>query len=163
MTATRVLVVLSSGSPYWPEPGSEPEILEAQISEAQISDSTKAAIDAAMELIKGEMVPQLGEPKILLEERWGSRTYIVFDLFHETYDPEVAHLAGYGNLPVIVVWLGVREVVQVVTEGIRNKVNEEVRDTHRQFGIGGKPPFFVDHTGGKVPLFINPRTWRSNR
>lgn len=159
MTARRVFVSISSKSAHWPE-ASEPQTSEAQISGAQISDSTKAAIDVAMDLIEREetITPPLGEPKMLVEERWGSRTHVVFDLFHETYNPEEAHLPGYGNLPVIAVWLSGTEVAQVATEGLRNRVNEEVRDTHRKFGKGGKPPFFIDHSGGKVPLFVNPRT-----
>lgn len=163
MDARRIFVSFSSKSAHWPQT-SEPQISEAQISGAQISESAKVAVDIAMDLIKKEegIIPRTGEPKILVEERWGSRTHIVFDLLHDTYNPEDAHLPGHGDLPVIAVWLSGKEAVQVATPGLQTKVNHEIRDTHRKFGEGSKPPFFIDHSGGKVPMFVNPRKMSSD-
>lgn len=44
----------------------------------------------------------------------------------------------------------------MATEGFKNKVNDKVRKFHELFGKGSKPPFFIDHSGGKIPLFITP-------
>jgi len=143
MAARRIFLSISSKSSHW----------------AQIRESPEEAVRIAVELIKKEnIISQWGEPKLLVEERWNQRTDIVFDILHDDYKSEEAHLPGHGNLPVILVWLSKNEAVQVATLGIQNKVNDEVRETHRLSGDGGEPPFFIDHSNGKVPLFMNPRT-----
>lgn len=143
MNARRVLVSVSTKSAHW----------------SQIDTSPQDAVDISMDLIKQkkDLIPELGEPRLLVVEKWGSRTHIVFDLLHDTYNSDNAHLPDQGNLPVIAVWLSGQEVAQVATEGVKNRVNDEVRDMHRRFGDGGKPPFYVDHSDGKVPVFVNPR------
>ncbi|KAH8762064.1 hypothetical protein F5883DRAFT_561656 [Diaporthe sp. PMI_573] len=143
MAARRILISISSKSSHW----------------GQIRESPEEAIRIAEDLIKKEnIISQWGEPKLLVEERWGRRTHIVFDILHNDYRPEEAHLPGHGNLPVIAVWLSNTEAVQTATMGIQKKVNSEVREVHRLFGYGSEPPFFIDHSDGKVPLFMDPRT-----
>lgn len=147
MDARRVFVSISSKSAHW----------------LRISESTEEAIGIAVNLIKDKnIVPRMGDAKLLVEERWGSRTHVVFDMLHDAYNPETAHLPGHGNIPVIAVWLSGTEAIQVATKGLTEQVNDEVRDAHRKFGDGSKPPFFIDHSDGKVPLFVNPRTVNSD-
>lgn len=143
MDARRVFVSVSSKSAHW----------------VKINESAQIAVDCAMSLIKkGEdQGLQLGEPRLLVEEKWGQRTHIIFDLRHDAYDPETAHLPTHGDIPVIAVWLSGEESLQVATQGLRDRVNHEVRDIHRKFGDGSRPPFFIDHSDGKVPFFISPR------
>ncbi|GJC94549.1 hypothetical protein ColKHC_03375 [Colletotrichum higginsianum] len=47
--------------------------------------------------------------KLLATERWDIRTYIVFDVFHDTYDPDTAHLSAEDHLPVISVFLSQKD------------------------------------------------------
>ncbi|KAH8761627.1 hypothetical protein F5883DRAFT_562595 [Diaporthe sp. PMI_573] len=143
MEARRILISISSKSSHW----------------GQVRESPEEAIRIAADLIKKQnIIPQWWEPKLLVEERWGQRTHIVFDILHSDYRPEEAHLPGHGNLPVITVSLSKTEAVQAATMGIQDKVNSKVREVHRLFGDGSEPPFFIDHSDGKVPLFMNPRT-----
>lgn len=144
MAARRVFLSVSAKSSHWP----------------QVCESAEEAVRIAVELIRQEenMISQWGDPRLLVEERWGSRIHIVFDILHDTYNSQEAHLPGHGNLPVIAVWLSKKEVAQTASEGIQKKVNDEVREIHRLFGEGSEPPFFIDHSGGKVPVFMNPRT-----
>lgn len=144
MAARRIFLSVSAKSSHWP----------------QVCESAEEAVRIAMELIEHEdsIIPQWRDPKLLAEERWDSRTHIVFDILHDSYKSEEAHLPGHGDLPVIAVWLSKKQVVQTASEGIRNKVNNEVQEIHRLFGEGSQPPFFIDHSGGKVPVFMNPRT-----
>lgn len=142
MAARRIFVSVSTKSAHW----------------SSISESANVAVGIAMDLVrqKEDVVLPSGEPKILIEEKWGSRTHIVFDIFHDTYDPEEAHLHGRGDLPVIAVSLSGNEVVQVAVPAMRKKVNDEVREIHRLSGGGSRPPFIVDHSDGKIPFFCKP-------
>ncbi|KAJ0100751.1 hypothetical protein J7T55_004262 [Diaporthe amygdali] len=147
MAARRVFLSVSAKSSHWP----------------QVCESAEEAVRIAVELIKKEnIITQWGVPRLLVEERWGSRTHIVFDILHDTYSSQEAHLPGHGNLPVIAVWLSKKEVVQTASEGIQKKVNDEVWEVHRLSGKGSEPPFFIDHSGGKVPIFMNPRTTKTS-
>lgn len=123
-------------------------------------------MQTALSLIKRKsrsLLPSTAEMeasgKILVVERWGPFTHIVFDIFHADYDSETAHHLGQlqNELPVIYTWLSDGETVQNATKGIAHKVNEGVRQMHGDHTAGVQPPFFVDHSDGKVPLFWNPR------
>ncbi len=143
MTAKRIFVSISSKSQHWP----------------QSCESAKAAIDIALDLVKRQgLVPRDNEmsPRLLIEDKWGSRTHIVFDVLHDTYRSETAHLPSEGNLPVIVVWLSTTETAQPATQGIENRVNDEVRQWHTLTDAGGVPPFVFDRSGGAYPIFTNP-------
>ncbi|KAI0459905.1 hypothetical protein F5B21DRAFT_499051 [Xylaria acuta] len=65
-------------------------------------------------------------PRLIVEDKWGSRTHIVFDVHHDSYNSKTAHLPSEGDLSVIAVWLSAAETVQLATQGIRERVNDEV-------------------------------------
>lgn len=145
MAARRVFVSISPRSRYW----------------SQVCESAEAVLYIALALIKeNKLLPDsvdTQDAKLLVEERWGLRTHIVFDICHDDYNSETAHLSSSDRLPVIAVWLSAKESAQIATKGIKIKVNEETREFHRLHPIGVQPPFIVDHTNGKVPCFANPR------
>ncbi|KAH7175790.1 hypothetical protein EDB81DRAFT_633139 [Dactylonectria macrodidyma] len=95
--------------------------------------------------------------RFLATERWDLRTFIVFDMLHDSYDPDKAHLPGQDDLPVISVFFGLKESASIAGRPITNKVNSDIRAIHNATGPGSRPPFLVDHTGGKVPFYTNPR------
>lgn len=100
--------------------------------------------------------------RFLAKERW-QRVFVVFDVFHDTYDPETAHLPGRNNLPVIAItfsWKEGADATHARTAGVglRDKVNNQIRDLHDFNGIGSQPPFVVDHADGNVPTYLNPRS-----
>jgi len=148
----RVLISVSRNSPYW----------------SNAWESSEEVIIIALRLIQeNNLVPldTFDDPstqRFLAVERWNSRTYIVFDIFHHTYDPVKAHLPGQDNLPVITVFLSKKESASIAGGPIANKVNEEIRSLHDATGLGSKPPFFTDHANGKVPCYPNPRTCRTS-
>ncbi|KJZ69427.1 hypothetical protein HIM_11177 [Hirsutella minnesotensis 3608] len=143
MAAKRVFVSISSKSKHW----------------AQAYNSAESAVNVALDLIKQRgLVPQdVDTPRLLIEDKFGSRTHIVFDILHDSYRSETAHLPDEGHLPVIAVWLGTRESVQTATQGLRNKVNDEVRQWHTLMGAERNPPFFFDRSGGAFPIFMDPQ------
>jgi len=98
--------------------------------------------------------------QLLATERWDLRTYIVFDMFNELYDPDTAHLPGRNDLPVISVFLHGSGKQDASTAGkpIESWVNREIRDIHNSTGPQSRPPFKIDHANGNVPYYPNPRT-----
>lgn len=142
MAAKRAFVSVSMKSKHW----------------AQACNSVTAAIDVALNLLKqqGLVSQDVETPRLLVEERLGSRMHIVFDIHHDSYRPETAHLPSEGNLPVIAVWLGT-EKVQIATQGLCDKVNDEVRQWHTLVGAKRTPPFFFDRSGGAFPTFMKPQ------
>jgi hypothetical protein len=106
---------------------------------------------------------KLPEPTLLVKERWSSRTYIVFDIFHDQYDPSTAHVPGQNDLPVTLIFLSKKGKEESASVGIaprqiEDKVNNDVRDIHDATRLGSRPPFSVDHMNGNVPCYPNPRT-----
>ncbi|CCF43617.1 hypothetical protein CH063_03117, partial [Colletotrichum higginsianum] len=96
--------------------------------------------------------------KLLATERWDIRTYIVFDVFHDTYDPDTAHLSAEDHLPVISVFLSQKDSAGIAGMPMANEVNSDIRALHNSTGPGSRPPFFVDRADGKAPFYPNPRT-----
>ncbi|KAH6959646.1 hypothetical protein BKA56DRAFT_501135 [Ilyonectria sp. MPI-CAGE-AT-0026] len=144
----RVLIAVSRRSPHW---------------DKAWASSEELIIVALGIMHEKHLVPSdtQNEPcaiKLLATERWDLRTYIVFDVFHDTYDPDKAHLPGENDLPVISVFLGQKESASIAGRPMANKVNNDIRALHNATGIGSKPPFFVDHADGEVPFYSNPRT-----
>lgn len=41
---------------------------------------------------------------------------------------------------------------------VSKSVNHELREAHRQGGEGSTSSFSMDHSDGKFPVFMNPRT-----
>lgn len=145
----RVVIAVSRKSPHWAKAwvfGEELIALALRLMEEK-------------HIISPNITPNDPDAvRLLATERWDIRTYIVFDVFHGTYDPDTAHLPGENDLPVISVFLGQKESAGVAGRPMANKVNSDIRALHNSTGLGSRPPFFVDHADGKVPFYPNPRT-----
>jgi hypothetical protein len=83
--------------------------------------------------------------------------YIVFDIFHDSYEPDLAHLMEHNSLPVIVVRFSRQVTVTSVSDNLRARVNREVASAHNFNGKNSRPPFLEDHTDGKIPEYKEPR------
>lgn len=144
--AKRVLILVSRKSPHW----------------VTAWDSNEELVTIALTILeeKGFIPPDAENShstvRFLAKERWDLRTFIVFDIFHDTYNPDTAHLAGQDNLPVILVSFGKKETASIAGTPMRNKVNSDIRALHNSTGPGSRPPFAVDHANGQVPFY--PRT-----
>ncbi|POR36999.1 Uncharacterized protein TPAR_02801 [Tolypocladium paradoxum] len=142
----RVLVSVSRKSPYW----------------TSAWTSSEEVIRVALQLMKENNMVSLApdDPSsylFLAKERWDSQTYLVFDIFHDTYDPDNAHLPGQNDLSVISVFLHQKESVSDAGKMLENKVNKDLRSLHNSTGLGSRPPFTVDHADGMWPTYLNPR------
>jgi hypothetical protein len=97
--AKRVLILVSRRSPHW----------------VAAWDSSEELVTIALNILeeKGFIPSDVGNShsaiRFLAKERWDVRTFIVFDIFHDTYNPDKAHLAGQDNLPVILAPLARRK------------------------------------------------------
>lgn len=149
--AKRVLIMVSRRSPQWEKAWAFPEELIV------------IALRLAQE--SGLLPPCVQEDssatRFLAKERWDGRVFIVFDVYHDTYDPDRAHMHGQDDLPVIEVYLSRKEVARMAGKPTANKVNGDVRALHNATGLGSRPPFSVDHSQGKVPFYNNPRSSES--
>ncbi|KAM7188714.1 hypothetical protein V8F33_010484, partial [Rhypophila sp. PSN 637] len=149
-TAKRVLIVVSRTSHHW----------------SKAWTSSKELITIALRVLQQEeLIPSYvhsdsSSITLLATERWDLRTFIVFDIFHDTYDPDMAHLPGHNDLPVVWVFFGrdERAGANIAGKPMENKVNNDIRALHDATGLGSRPPFVVDHADGKVPFYLNPRT-----
>ncbi|KAJ2892368.1 hypothetical protein MKZ38_009944 [Zalerion maritima] len=146
--AKRVLIVVSRTSPHW----------------FKAWTSSEELITIALELMQEKQLISLDTQndasviRFLAKERWDLRTFIVFDIFHDTYNPDEAHLPDQNDLPVISVFLGQKESTSIAGRPMANKVNSDIRALHNATGPGSRPPFAIDHIDGKVPFYPNPRT-----
>lgn len=124
-------------------------------------DSSEELLPIALNILEEkEFIPSDAHSaaRFLAKERWDLRTFIVFDIFYDTYNPHTAHLAGQDNLPVILVSFGKKkETASIAGTPMRNKVNSDIRALHNSTGPGSRPPFAVDHADGQVPFYTNPR------
>ena len=115
-------------------------------------------LDAALQLISQEA----WDPKtckFMAKEMWGTLNFFIFDIFNDDYDSNTAHLEGKNDLPVITVRFSKKkETAQVEGLPIQARVNQQLRQLHDNEGHGSEPPFYVDHTNGKVPTYPKPRT-----
>lgn len=146
--AKRIVVIISKRSPYWWN--------------AWVSDEEMVTI--ALRLMREKQLIPLNVQnctstiRVLAKERWDLRTFVVFDIFNDTYNPDTAHLPGQNDLPVISVFLGKNESASVAGTPMINKVNSDIRAIHDTTSPGSRPPFVVDYSDGKVPFYPNPRT-----
>lgn len=148
----RVFVAVSRKSPSYDDAWDSPE---------------KTIRDAVHLLQERRLLPREAAaptPRFLAKERW-HRILIVFEVFHDAYNPDDAHLPGRNDLPVIAVSFSAKHGQQVHTESAReadprlqDQVNTQIRNLHDWHGMGSRPPFVVDHADGKVPTYANPRS-----
>lgn len=142
----RVFVSVSSRSPLFPVAWENPEMV--------IQDAIKL-------VIQQDLNPANTAPRLLVVERW-SRIYVVFDLGHDNYKPETAHISGQNDLPVVAVDFSRDGIstARAASTGLQDEVNKQIREIHDLSGLGSQPPFIIDHANGKVPTFPYPRTMR---
>lgn len=146
----RIFVSVSSKSPHFAAAWEDPQVVvQAALDLLKESNTISSPPDAAP------------NPRLLLVERW-CRIHLVFDIFHEAYDPEDAHLPGRYDLATIAVFFLQKDKTSIryataAESKLRREVNEQVRDFHNLTGTGSQPPFFIDHANGNVPTFWNPR------
>ncbi|PNY21252.1 Uncharacterized protein TCAP_07250 [Tolypocladium capitatum] len=144
----RVLVIVSQRSSHWDAAWTSPgEVVAVALSLAQQSG-----------LLPQGVREDPSATRLLATEKWDRRIFIVFDVYHDTYNPDRAHLDGQDNLPVIEIYLSRKEIARVAGTPTANKVNRDIRAIHNATGPGSRPPFNVDHSEGKVPFYSNPRS-----
>ena len=61
--------------------------------------------------------PETGDPQ----------TFIVFNISHDTHDPNTAHLAGHGKLPDLLVSFGQKESAAIAGTPTYNKQSQSGR------------------------------------
>lgn len=145
MAATRVFVSVSSRSQYW----------------TRAIETAEGIGEVALDILENnDLLPQRTAPKFIAEEKFATRTHLVFDIFHDDYQPENGHLPGQDELPVLHVQLGKKENASIPGAAIQRQVNSRIRELHDLTGIGSVPPFFVDYSSGQTPTFWNPRTMK---
>lgn len=143
MIPTRILVTVSSLSQHW----------------AEARTSAKRIETIAFGILEEEgLLPKNSSVKLVAEERFDTRVHLVFDVFYDDYQPEIAHLRGQGELRVLHVSMSKTQDARKASPAIQKMVNDRIRQIHDQTGIGSVPPFFIDYTNGKVPTYWNPRT-----
>lgn len=146
MDATRIFVSISSQSQYW----------------TQASQSAEAMGGVALDILqKNGFLTHSAVPRFVAEERFTTRTHLIFDIFYNNYQPETAHLPGQGDLPVLRVSLSKGQGADRLGSQAQRMVNDRIREIHDLTGTGSVPPFFIDHSNGKLPTFWNPRTMHS--
>ncbi|KAI6350993.1 hypothetical protein MCOR25_010226 [Pyricularia grisea] len=145
-TPIRVAVAVSSKSPHWTTAWEHPDEI--------IQMATKYLREK--DIIKTDD----STPFFLAKERYATRIMLVFDLFHESYDSESAHVAEQNKLSVSMVSLSTEIVLVNTTRYIQDEVNESIRLLHDLHGFGSRPPFTVDHAHGNIPTYPNPRWCR---
>lgn len=145
--AKRVFVSVSSRSPLFHAAWKDPQSV------------MQGALDL---IIQQGLNPTDTSPRLLAVERW-NRIHLVFDLGHNTYEPETEHLPGQNDLVVLAVYLGGNghvstQAVTAASTSLQDEVNKQIRELHDWTGIGSQPPFIIDHANGEVPNFPHPRT-----
>jgi len=144
----RVVVSVPRKSPYW----------------SKAWESSEEVIAVALRLIgEGDLVSPdaYDDPSRCLfvaKERWDERTYIVFDIFHDSYNYDEAHLPGRNDLPVVLVLLKQRGRVYNAPPPMMNRANTRLRELYDSTGWGSHPPFSVDHADGRYPTYWRPRS-----
>ena len=98
------------------------------------------------------------DAKTLMISKWPRVTTMVFDLFNEKYDFQLAHNAD--DIDVIVIDFGPKQNPKIAQlSGARKReVNESVAEVHRLNGFEDQPPFLEDHREGSVPAYPTPRS-----
>ncbi|KIV98293.1 uncharacterized protein PV09_09861 [Verruconis gallopava] len=143
---TRVFIIIQESSRYWSK--TDAEVIGAALSliSQQVLDSKDRTFTA-------------NDYRFMAKEMWGAVTFFIFDLFNDNYNLNTAHKRGENDLPVITVRLSKKkETARYEGRPLQIHVNQQLRKIHDNVGYGCEPPFFVDHTNGKVPTYTNPRT-----
>lgn len=143
--AKRILVCVFPRSHYWTQACEAPDTMG------------EVALDI---LKKNGLLLHTAPPRLMaasLREKTAKRdrtTDLVFDIFHDDYQPENGHLPGQGELPMLHIRLTKTETASVANPRLRRYVNESLRVEHDVRGIGSVPPFIIDYTKG-LPGYNN--------
>lgn len=145
----RVFVTIKATSDHYSEAWMVPEYL------------VKLLLNA-LPLEASEKPHKAAAIRVLAVIRTNSKIRIAFDLFHNDYNSETAHLPGEGNLPVWQVVLNKKngnETIETLSASkpVQDIVNEEVRRIHRSNALHTQPPFKEDYANNNTPVSLNPR------
>ncbi|KAI9891521.1 MAG: hypothetical protein M1814_002644 [Vezdaea aestivalis] len=133
---TRVVVTVRRKSPLWQVASSTPE----KVIEQAVSVLQKKTDNA----------------RFLIHEKWDRHIFMVFDLFHTSYQPANGHHCE--DLPVVLMFYTNRaDRAYMAPLFHRNDTNEQVSEHHNLNGWDREPPYFADHTFSSVPRYPNPR------
>lgn len=87
--------------------------------------------------------------------KWPLSIHLVFDLFHDAYDPSLGHLLEENSLPIIAIFHSAKTSIAQANEALRDLVNSEVALAHNLNGKDGVPPFIEDHTSNSIPTYYD--------
>lgn len=144
----RIVVSISRRSSYW----------------STARESSEEVISYVLRLLGEDdlVLDKYDDPAsclFLAKERWDQRTYIIFDIFHTSYEPDTAHLPDRNSPPVTLIHLGrTGKKVHAAPVPITKKVNRKHEEIHNLTGLGSRPPFIVDHADDNYPTYCRPRT-----
>jgi hypothetical protein len=94
-------------------------------------------------------------PKNMIMRILKGYKFVVFDLFHSSYNLATAHLLEQNNLEVKMVHIRrVNIVTAPASSALRAKVNDEVAEAHNTNGWDVEAPFFEDITAPPVPHYF---------
>jgi hypothetical protein len=75
--------------------------------------TTEDTISTAIDILKKDKLIKDGEKRrLIVQERWHRRIYIVLDICNDAYDPDLGHILERNNLPVLAVYFSKRESSQ---------------------------------------------------
>lgn len=145
-TPIRALCNVSRDSPHWSD---------AWEAADRVSDLALEAIREAQIFPTGSVGDEL---RVVVKQRWSSRTLVVVDIGHTGYDAAKGHLPEHNLLPVCIVHFGKRSMVaRLASKGEEESVNTETAAAHNKHGHGREPPLEEDHLDGKYPVYWNLR------
>lgn len=96
------------------------------------------------------------DARVISLQTWPSRTLLVFDLCHHSYDFHTAHIIKHIDVFAVHFLAEKRITIGVVEGAPRDRVNKEVADLHRLYG-DTPLPLIDEHRNGHVPTHLNPR------
>ncbi|KAI1089508.1 hypothetical protein F5B19DRAFT_372720 [Rostrohypoxylon terebratum] len=96
------------------------------------------------------------ESRLIAVQKWPQLDILVFEVFHDAYDPKTAH--HKADLPVLLVDYGkASSVAKNVSLEFRGTINKHVASQHNLHGWDAEPPFIEDHTSPGPRKYENPR------
>lgn len=139
----RVFVIMRRSSPLW-------EVKDAII------------IQEALQLMStNPTIPYKNVTTLALiaKELFDQVRFLVLDVRNEAFDFSTAHIEGRNDLPVVTVRLSKKkQTAQIEGAPIEREVNRRLREIYCDEGYDKTPPFVIDHTNGKVPTYLTPRS-----
>ncbi|KAJ5713594.1 uncharacterized protein N7483_010775 [Penicillium malachiteum] len=132
----RMCISFTRDSPYWETPESSLKDILQQLDIK--SDISKTA-------------------QLLVTQKWPKYFFLIYDFFHTDYDSSSAHQPEENELDVMRVdSRGDKFHIRMADTLFKTRINHEVAMIHNVNG-DAVPPYVDDHSGGNVPIYLNPR------